>query len=52
MGDEGFDQIPSSPGESLRAAEVGGISLHKCGIEAVLANQKAQLIAEPRLAIA
>ena len=52
MGDEGRDQIPGGAGEGLRAAEVSRISLHECRIEIVLTNQKAQLIAEPWLAIA
>ena len=52
MGDEGRNQIPSGAGEGLRAAKVGRISLHECRVEVVLTNQKAQLVAQPRLAVA
>jgi hypothetical protein len=52
MGDEGFDQIPTGFLESFGAAEVCGISLHECGIEVELANQKAELVPETGLAVA
>jgi hypothetical protein len=37
--------------ESRGAAEVGSVNLDKVRIEVVLADQKAELIAEPRLAV-
>ena len=52
MGDEGLNQIPSGAGEGLCAAEISRISLHECRIEVVLTNQKAQLVTQPRLAVA
>ena len=51
MGDEGFDQITTGFFEGFGAAEVGGVGLHECGIEVVLADQKAELIAQSRLAV-
>ena len=51
MGDKGLDQLPAGAAESCGAAEVGGILLHEIGIEVVLADQKAELIPEPRLAV-
>ncbi len=51
VGDEGFDQIPAGVFEGFGAAEVGGISLDESRIEVVLADQKAELVAEPWLAI-
>jgi hypothetical protein len=47
MGDEGLNQLTSRAAKSLSAAEVRRISLHEIGIEVVLADQKARLIAEP-----
>ena len=51
MGDEGFNQISTSFFESFSAAEIGGVGLHQCGIEIELANQKAELVAQSRLAV-
>jgi hypothetical protein len=51
MGDEGLDQFPAGAAESGGAAEVGGIGFYEIGIEVVLADEKAELIPEPRLAI-
>ena len=51
MGDEGFDQIAAGLLKCFGTAEVGGVGLHEVRIEVVLADQKAELIAETRLAI-
>jgi hypothetical protein len=51
MGDEGFDQISAGFFESFGTAEVCGVGLHECGIEIELANQKAELVAQSRLAV-
>ena len=52
VGDKGLDQLTAGAAEGRGAAEVRGISFHEIGIEVVLADQKAELIAEPWLAIA
>ena len=52
MRDEGFDQFATGALESFSAAEVGGISLNESRIEVVLADQKAELVAESGLAVA
>ena len=50
--DEGFDLFSARPAESLGATEVRGVGLHEIGIEVVLADEKAKLIAQPGLAVA
>ena len=52
MGDEGFDQIAAGVFDGFGAAEMSGISLHETRIEVVVADQKAQLVAETWLALA
>ena len=52
VGDKGLDQLAAGAAEGRGAAEVRGIGFHEIGIEVVLADQKAELIAEPRLAVA
>jgi len=51
VGNKRFDQISARPFEGLSAAEIRGIRFDKRGVETVLADQKAELIAETRLAI-
>src|SRR5713226_4994180 len=51
MDDERLDQIPASLFERLSATEISGIGLNESGIEVVLADQEAEAISEPRLAI-
>ena len=51
MGNEGFDQIAAGLFEGFGTAEMGGVGLHEIRIEVVLADQKAELVAETRLAI-
>ncbi len=51
MGDEGFDQIAAGALEGFGAAEIGGVRFDEIRIEVVLADQKAELIAEPGLAV-
>ena len=46
MRDEGFDQIAARVLDGLGAAEMGGIFLNEGRIEVVLADQKAELVAE------
>src|SRR5208283_1759567 len=50
MGDKGLDQFTAGAAKCRGAAEVCGIGLHEIRIEVVLADQKAELIAEPGLA--
>ena len=52
MGDKGFDQFTTGAAESFGATKVRRVGLYKVGVKVVLANQEAQLIAEPRLAVA
>ena len=52
MGDEGFDQVSAGFFEGFGAAEVSGVGLHESGIEVVLADQKAELVAQTRLTVA
>ena len=52
MGDEGLDQFTTGAAEGFRAAEVRRVGLHEIRVEVVLADQQAELIAEPGLAIA
>jgi len=52
MGNKGFDQFTAGTAQRFRAAEVRGVCLDEIGIEVVLANQEAELIAKPRLAVA
>jgi len=51
VGDEGLDQVSARFLDGLGAAEVRGVGLHEVGIEVVLADQKAEAIAEARLAV-
>ena len=48
MGDEGLDQIAARVLKGFGTAEMSGISLDEGRIEVVLADQKAELVAEPR----
>jgi len=52
MGDEGLDQFPAGVAENFGAAEICRVSLDEIRIEVVLADQKAELIPEPGLAVA
>jgi len=52
MGDEGLDQFPTGAAEGFRATEVCCVSLYEIWIEVVLADEKAELISEPGLAVA
>jgi hypothetical protein len=52
MGNKGFDQFPASLTEFLGATEFSGKALDHGGIELMLANQKAQPIAQSGLAVA
>ena len=52
MGDEGLDQFTAGAAEGRGAAEVSSIGSHQIRIEIVLADQKAELIPKPGLAIA
>ena len=51
MGDEGLDQIAAGVLEGFGTAEMSGVSLDECRIEVVLADQKAELVAEAGLAV-
>jgi hypothetical protein len=52
MGDKGLHQISAGSAQSLRTAEIRGVRLNKSWIKIVLADQKAELIPEPGLAVA
>jgi len=52
MENKGLDELAACASECFRAAEVRGIGLHEIRIEVVPANQKAELVSEPRLAVA
>jgi len=52
MGDEGLDQFPTGTAEGFGAAEVRRVGLYEIRVEVVLADEKAELIAEPGLAVA
>lgn len=52
MGDKGLNQFTTGAAESFGATKVRRIGLYKVGVKVVLANQEAQLVAEPRLAVA
>ena len=52
MGDKGLDQFTAGAAEGFRAAEVCGVRFDEIRIEVVLADQEAELIAEPGLAVA
>ena len=52
MGDKGLDQFTAGAAKGGCAAEICRIGFREIGIEVVLADQKAELIAEPRLAVA
>ena len=47
MRDKGFDQLATSALQGFSAAEMGGIGLDEVRIEIVLADQEAELVAEP-----
>ena len=51
-GNEGFDQISAGIAESFGSAEISCVALHERGIEFVLSNQQAELVAKSGLAIA
>ena len=46
MGDKGLDQFPAGAAKGLRPTEVCRVGLYEIHIKVVLANQKAELIAE------
>src|SRR5258707_10285981 len=52
MGDKGLNQFTTGTAESFGATKVRRVGLYKVGVKVVLANQEAQLIAEPRLPVA
>ena len=52
MENKGLDELAACASECFRAAEDRGIGLHEIRIEVVPANQKAELVSEPRLAVA
>src|SRR5208282_562981 len=52
MSDEGLDQVPAGFADFLGSAEISGVSLDQGRIELVLADQQAESITQPRLAIA
>ena len=52
VGDKGLDRFTGGVAKRFRAAEICRISLHEICIEVVLADQKAELVAEPGLAVA
>ncbi len=52
MRNEGFNQLAAGSAEGLRAAKICGVRFHQIRIEIVLADQKAELIAQPGLAVA
>ncbi len=49
MRNEGFDQISAGILDRFGTAEMGSVSFDQIGIEVVLADQEAELIAEPRM---
>ena len=49
--DEGFDLISAGISQGGGAAVVCGIGLHEASIELVLADQKAEAVAEARLSV-
>jgi hypothetical protein len=51
MRNKGFNQIPAGFFKGLGSAKVGCVGLHEDGIQVVVPNQEAELVAEPRLAI-
>jgi hypothetical protein len=52
MGDEGLDQLTAGAAEGGGAAKVGCVGFDEIRIEVVLADQKAELIPKPGLAVA
>src|SRR5580704_4346538 len=52
MGDEGFDQFAAGTAEGFRPTEVSRIGLYKVRVKVILANQDAELIPKPGLAVA
>ena len=46
LGDEGFNQVTAGFPQGLCATEIGGVSFHEVGIEIVLSDQQAELIAQ------
>src|SRR5579872_4928896 len=50
--DEGFDHIAAGRSQFFGSTELSGIAFHEIGVELVLADQQAETIAKPRLAIA
>ena len=51
MGNKGLDQIAAGILERFRATEVCRVGFDEGWIKIVLADQKAKLVAEPRLAV-
>ena len=45
LSDKGFNQVTAGFFQGLCTAEIGGVSFHEVGIEIVLADQQAKLIA-------
>src|ERR1700722_630221 len=51
MGDEGPDLVFGGVSKSWGSAIVGRIGFHEAGVELVLADQQAELVAEARLTV-
>ena len=51
VGDEGLDLASAGVAKGWGSAIVSGIGLHEAGIELVLADQQAELVAEARLTV-
>jgi len=51
MRNKGLNQVPAGFFKSFGSAEMGCVSLNERGIQVVVPDQKAELVAEPRLAI-
>ena len=52
MGNKGLDQFTAGAAEGFGAAEVGRVGLHEIRVKVELADQQAELIPEPGLAVA
>ena len=49
--DEGLDQVTAGAAEGFRTAEICCVRLYEIRVEVVLADEKAELISEPGLAV-
>src|ERR1700730_3757449 len=52
MVDEGFDLLTRCISQGCGSAVISGVSLHQTGVEPMLADQKAETVAQTRLTVA